>query len=267
MTEEAKIEEALVKHKLFCRSDTSVYDNAPPLNRKLSIGESVEVGNLDNCVVVALRNEDKAVVIRYSKTDNNYGNPIVTDNLIGVWSWMDVISTKMISNRILYHTPKYVQLNYSSRDISGLTHSLLSSGVIDNQDYQRGYVWTYEDKLEYIESIFNGRDIGKFVLVEDSSYRTEGIEILDGKQRVNAIMEFMMSHYEYGGRYWHQLSKMDRHCFENAGVQVATLDSERHSRADMLKTFLNVNAGGVPQTNAHLQHVRVLLEEELTNAT
>ena len=63
-------------------------------------------------------------------------------------------------------------------------------GLIDNPDYQRGYVWTLEDKQKLIQSIFNRADIGKFVFIEDENYREYRLEVIDGKQRLRAILDY-----------------------------------------------------------------------------
>ncbi len=48
-------------------------------------------------------------------------------------------------------------------------------------------------------------------------------------------------------------------------VQIARVDEDRYTRADLLRIFLEVNAGGVPQSDEHLNHVRELLAAEEAN--
>lgn len=56
--------------------------------------------------------------------------------------------------------------------------------------YQRDYVWSQEDKESLIDSIFNHIEIGKFVLVF-KGYEGDMYEVLDGKQRLSALQEFL----------------------------------------------------------------------------
>ena len=70
-----------------------------------------------------------------------------------------------------------------------------------NPEYQRDYVWSEEDKVDLIDSIMHHRDIGKFVFVEnpfDHSKERGGdsYEVLDGKQRINAIIGFINGEFK-----------------------------------------------------------------------
>ena len=67
------------------------YDIEVPDNRRLYTGDRVEIGNLENCIVVETSPDFKKVIVEYTRTDNNYGNPITTDGLIGGWTWFDIV--------------------------------------------------------------------------------------------------------------------------------------------------------------------------------
>lgn len=232
-----------------------------PDSRKVYPGDEVVIGNLENCIVVETSPDFKQVIIEYSRTDNNYGNPITTKGVIGGWSWLDAIKLNDNDKEIAVKRP--ISVSMINTDLGGLLHNVIRRGIIDNQDYQRGYVWTEQDKVNYLRSVFEDRDLGKFVFVEDKSYKEYRLEVLDGKQRLSALLDFHCSLISYEGKYWHELSKYDRHLFESRMVQFATIDRNRYTRADLLKLFLEVNVGGVPQTEEHLDHVRELLKQEL----
>ena len=48
-----------------------------------------------------------------------------------------------------------VIINFNNSTIESLLHTYYNFGINMNPDYQRDYVWTMEDKLLLIDSIFN----------------------------------------------------------------------------------------------------------------
>jgi uncharacterized protein with ParB-like and HNH nuclease domain len=66
-----------------------------------------------------------------------------------------------------------------------------------NPDYQRDLVWSLEDKVNLIDSIYNDIEIGRFAFIK-TDYSKNNFdfdkdfywEILDGKQRISAIIDF-----------------------------------------------------------------------------
>jgi hypothetical protein len=237
------------------------YDIDVPENRRLYPGDRVEIGNLEDCVVVETSDEFKYVTIEYTSIDNNYGNPIVTKGCIGEWTWMDVFPYSDDDERE-FAVQRDNVVNYVNTDLEGMVNSIFNRGMVDSPDYQRGYVWTEEDKLRYVESAFKDLDLGKFIFVHDATYKDYRLEVLDGKQRLSALIEFVTSQLKYKGKYFHEMSRKDRRLFKSRMVQTATIDRNTYSRTDLLNLFLEVNAAGVPQTEEHLEYVRGLLAEE-----
>ena len=240
------------------------YDIPVPANRQLVAGQRVVIGNLKDCTVVETTPDFKKVIVEYTKVDNNYGNPITTTGCIGGWCWFEVIPENKVPLKS-FAVNRHDVAQMISSDVSSLISQVYRRGLIDNTDYQRGYVWTNEDKYGYLETVFEDRDLGKFVFVQDGTYKEYRIEVLDGKQRLNTLLGFVTSQFQYNGYYYHQLSNQDRRLFNSRRVQSATIDRNNVSREDLLKLFLEVNTAGVPQTNEHLNYVRNLLKEEQDN--
>lgn len=233
----------------------------PPQCRQLAIGDELEIGSLVNCVVAGLSDDQRYVLVEYTQVNNNYGSPIETDGCFNVWAWVDVIPKAQIELTTL--STSRLRPTLISSDVSALTSNVFSRGVIDNPDYQRGYEWTLEDKQRLIGSIMAERNIGNFLFVQFGYVKNQGmLEIMDGKQRLNAIIDFVTSRFTYEGKYYHQLSRRDRVHFDNFRVNYAYLDGERMTRAELLETFLEVNSSGVPQSQEHLQKVREMLALE-----
>lgn len=231
-----------------------------PERRRLKVGDKVEIGNLENVTVIDVRDDFRHIIVEYSRTDNNRGNPITTDGHIGCWEWYNIIPLR--ENETSLSSDGYRIQYFQTTLNDGVIRKLLKYGINDSPIYQRGYVWNETDKEKLIDSIMNGRDIGKFVFVQDKTYKTVGTTILDGKQRSNAIIEFITSKFPYKGKYWDELSCLDRDRFESRLCQVAELDSNRYTERELIEIFLDVNAAGVPQTEEHLAYVRGLLNKE-----
>jgi len=235
---------------------------AIPPSRLLHIGDKVEIGMLQDAVVIAVHDEGKAITVQHAElrvreSRNNPGIPVTS---IGTWPWTsayrleDMTPSKLTNQPIQY-------LTYLNSGLDSLVHRMYRCSVEDNPDYQRGYVWTEEDKQRYLESIFEARDLGRFIFVEYDYPRVD--ELFDGKQRLSTIMDLIESRIAYRGVYWHQMSPSDRNAVENRPVQFAELNGSRIPRVELLQIFLMVNAAGVPQTEAHLDHVKSLIAAEL----
>lgn len=246
--------------------DVDLYDYhtaVPPANRQLKPGDALELGALKDCKVFETRNEGRLVILSYHNLRRERGAVIDEGLDYRAVHWTEVVPTANNRTEHLVVDP----LMYDGYRTSTLD-SLLSRylrGLEDSPDYQRGYVWTAEDKHRLLESLCNGREIGRFIFVSHPWPRKD--EILDGKQRLTCLWEFFTSQIAYQGVYWHELSPRDRDRIEQRSIQYADLPSERYSKADLLRVFLELNAAGVPQTEEHLSKVREQLARELALAS
>ena len=260
LTREERIQNAWEMYKLL----DGEMDLIPPVPacRLLEVGTKVELGNLKDCVVAELSEDGRLVLVEHTRVESNYGNPISTEGCFCVWPWFDVFPLDMIEETAF--ASDRLRPHYLTGTVSSLCEMALRQGLIDNPDYQRDYVWTLEDKQRLIESVMLERNIDSFIFVKYPFEKYKGRnEILDGKQRLNALVEFYTSQYPYKGRFYHQLSARDRNRFESLRITYGQMDGERMSRAELLSMFLETNTGGVPQTEEHLEKVRTLLEAEL----
>lgn len=243
-------------------SDRSLY---PPMlfpvpeNRRLQVGDEVQIGNLDNVFVLALHDDGEAVTVRHDHISRRH-EPSPPGQATGTWHWTDVLKVGDSGTTRFADSSVMDRVNYSNSSIDSVISHMLKCGVHDNPDYQRGYVWTEEDKRLYLDSLFEGRELGRFIFVRYDYPR--GDELFDGKQRLSTLLALVQSRLPYKGIYWHELSQRDRNVVEGRSVQFAQLNGNQVTRLDLLKIFLAVNAAGVPQTEEHLNHVRGLIAEE-----
>lgn len=225
---------------------------AVPENRRLVVGQEVLVGQLRDAVVVALHEDGEVVIIEHSGDKPRPGE--VASRSFGAWHWMAVLPKVTPQSTRLAYSPSYSVQTFLSTPIGTLVRRMYSEGVNDSPRYQRGYAWTQEDKDRFLETLFAGRPLGTFIFVRHHDGSPD--EVLDGKQRLNTLLDLVMSVTPFRGVYWHEMSEADRNTVMQRAAQFADLDDKQYSPADFWDIFLDVNAAGVPQTEEHLAFAR-----------
>lgn len=150
--------------------------------------------------------------------------------------------------------------------------------------YQRGYVWNLEDKQKLINTILNKNSAGIVVVRKRSfgnaydiinSYKDGNnkykfddkpdvhlLDIVDGKQRLSAIKEFVDNKFPtLDGVYFNDFSFVSKRQFEGSQSLGFFEFPESARDIDIMHSFLNVNNAGVPQDKKHLNEVRKAFEE------
>lgn len=84
-------------------------------------------------------------------------------------------------------------------------------------------------------------------------------EILDGKQRMRAILDFYEDRFQYKGKYFSQLSVKDQNHFKRYPVSVA--ETSEMSKEQVLRYFINLNSNGKVMSQDHLNKVKQMLEK------
>jgi uncharacterized protein with ParB-like and HNH nuclease domain len=134
-----------------------------------------------------------------------------------------------------------------------------------DSDYQRELVWKLEHKRDLIVSIFNGFPIGSISVIESNiSTRIDYIEVVDGKQRINAIWEFFENKFSINidGKdyFFNDLPIPTQRKLKNSchiGVNVLNSDI---TEIEKFEYFYAINFKGVPQNNLH----RTMIESKLS---
>lgn len=232
-----------------------------PAARGMCVGGEVEIGALENAVVEEIR--DPYVLVSYDNKPSR-DNPVpLYDRHYNVWYWWDLLPKNQYRDEgYKFSEERRTWTTWSNSGLDQLIDMGCRGEFEDNPDYQRGYVWSWLDKYNFIKSVFDGLDLGKFVLVR-YDYPRNQTEILDGKQRISTVVDFVLGRFKWNDRYWWEISWADRHQFTSRMVQYIRLDGSRTTRAERLRLFLEVNAAGVPQTEVHLTKVRQLYQEAL----
>ena len=135
------------------------------------------------------------------------------------------------------------------------------------QHFQRGLVWTLEQKQLLIESIYQGIEIGKFLFRFNSWQRREkereesgrghDFDCIDGKQRFFAILDFLQNKYpDSHGNYWKDLSSNAHGRFTNYGNLSYGQMPEDATDEEVIDNFLTLNFTGTPMSPEHIEYVR-----------
>lgn len=132
-------------------------------------------------------------------------------------------------------------------------------------DFQRAHVWDDEKRRRYVEYSLRGgmgaRDIYFNMRGWNDGVVAYPLQLVDGKQRMEAARCFMRSELEvFGGHLFKDIGGFLR--FHTARFHVNINDLE--TRAQVLQWYLDLNDGGVVHTSTELDKVRALLDRELS---
>lgn len=136
--------------------------------------------------------------------------------------------------------------------------------------YQRGFVWTIKDKQLLVESIYQGIDCGKLLVRKRGWKELEQMaaagetelsfnDIVDGKQRLNAIKEFIEEKFaDLHGNYYGDLSALSQHKLTDHQLFSYSELPENTQDASVIRQFLKLNFTGVAQSAEHINFVKSL---------
>jgi hypothetical protein len=71
-----------------------------------------------------------------------------------------------------------------------------------NRRYQRKLVWSIEEKRAFVDSLQQGFPVPLILLADVEHDGIDRFEIIDGMQRLNAIVSFIEGEFELGGKYF-----------------------------------------------------------------
>lgn len=226
--------------------------------RIFNIGDSVKWGNHENVTVSEVLFDGLAYYLHFDYMTESHGRPVNTiENHIVFW--FDIFPITSFCEGKRMSCVDDVRIDYYNNDISSLIHKVYSAGVNFNPSYQRDLVWTIEQKVALIDSIFNNVDIGKFTFIKLDYSADLYYEILDGKQRLTTICEFYEDRFEYNGKKYSQLCYSDSHHFTRYPIIQGEVSNLTQNQ--IYKLFLKMNTSGTPVSKEHLESIKSLITE------
>lgn len=257
-TEENKIIDSMRK-----KIDEKVIDKTEiemPLERNLKVGDAVEVGFLKNAKIIDIY-MNRYILVKYENIKIQNKEEVFLGYEYNFFDWNNVFLKERIKDTKVSNHKRY-PASQTTRQLDWLFEIVNKNNCFDNPAYQRDYVWSLKDNIDYIDSVFSDRELGKFAFINHGYEYEQNLEIMDGKQRINCIKNFLMDKFKYKGYFWSELSKQDRMFFEGRSISVIEFDNKNLTKVDKLKIFININEGGVPQSDEHLKTVKKMLEVE-----
>lgn len=122
----------------------------------------------------------------------------------------------------------YLEISVENPPISKIYEWFTQGKLIVNRRYQRKLVWTLEDKQALVETISNRYPLPNILLaaVED------GYEIIDGLQRINAIIDFINQQFTTSSGYLfntHEWPAAKQYLSSAIGSDAETTDTPKES--------------------------------------
>ncbi|WP_162415484.1 GmrSD restriction endonuclease domain-containing protein [Cyclobacterium roseum] len=168
-------------------------------------------------------------------------------------------------------------LSIKGESIQSLYGSYLSKTFLVNRRYQRKLVWSIEEKRSFIDSIIKGYPVPLVLLAEVSGDKGKKLEIIDGMQRMNAIMSFIDQEFDIGGAYFdldtmadtkylkderkidQKMPLMDRMlCTEIVRYQIPLSVFQESGTSHIDEVFRRLNSGGKHLSKQELRQAGAL---------
>lgn len=240
--------------------------------RQFEIGESVVWGHHNNTVVLEKELEGQIYLTHTDsvKEADRESYQRESHTISTQWqSWVDltkIFDVEEARAREKFSVKDDVNLQFLQSTINSFDTYVYHFGIDMNPDYQRGLVWSLEDKQSLIDSIFNNVDIGKFSLIQrdyETAKKTtqHTYEVLDGKQRLTALIEFREDRFRYKGKLFSELHFADQIHINGYSISVAHVKDM--TKEQIYRYFLKLNTSGKPMDGKHLDHVKDLWLKEL----
>lgn len=94
------------------------------------------------------------------------------------------------------------ELSIRGENVQRIYDYYVSKKLLSNRKYQRKLVWSIEEKQAFIDSIINGFPVPLILLAEVPYKDINRYEIIDGMQRLNAIVSFIEGDFAINGKYF-----------------------------------------------------------------
>lgn len=230
---------------------------------EFTLGEPVLYGARRDVKVAEVLHNRMVYVITIEKTIDN--KPCM-DTRIVPWFQLRKTHSAQPTN---FATNQDLRLHWRNTNIHGLLHAYHYAGIDMSPAYQRDLVWTKEDQIQLLDSVFSNTSIGSFLLYTRETSEMQDpdrdplYEIVDGKQRLHTLVNFFCDRLAYRGYTYTQLSSADKNVFLDTNVSIAYIN--RSSRKDILRIFLMLNKTGHVMSAQDLAKAENLYIQECAN--
>jgi hypothetical protein len=242
--------------------------NKTLMGNHTEIIEICKTGDVNDIIVKEYGNLIKVKVDDYQRSTKHIGENVISHpksriNILNYDIESIAYRLKLRDNYVKYETISGIKV----AEVNWNPYVINKEGV--KEYFQRGFVWNLEQNQNLIESIYSNIDCGKILVRHRKWTELEGMikiglteelsfyDIIDGKQRLNAIRGFLDDEYpDHLGNYFSDLSINSQHAFNMSMLfSYSEIDGDV-SDSYIISQFLKLNFMGVPQSKEHLDFVR-----------
>jgi hypothetical protein len=179
----------------------------------------------------------------------------------------------------LRDTPRVTEVRYSVHQPWGsffaedgwLSEKHQMTTVEIQPEFQRGYVWTEDQQISYVENMCKGFITGRDIyfnhpywmgsMSDDAHYSDFPIVCVDGQQRIGAARRFINNELPiFGGHFFHDFEDWERMTFDLHQLWFNLCVNNLKTDRDVYHWYLELNSGGTIHTEADVARVPKLLE-------
>lgn len=153
------------------------------------------------------------------------------------------------------------RVHHSLRYLKDTIDRYVDEGLVLNPDFQRGYVWTEEQQIKFVEHLLKGGKTNPIYLNQKGwmkDFKGEFV-CVDGLQRITACMMFLNNEIPVFG---HLLNKFEDKI--STSIHMEFVVNNLPTKADVLKWYIELNSGGTAHTKEEINRVKGLLENEIS---
>jgi hypothetical protein len=165
----------------------------------------------------------------------------------------------------LCELPKRIEFGNYKTDVSirylkkNIEEFISDYGLDLNPNFQRGHVWTNEQRVKFIEFLLEGGKPSPILLnhtnwMKFSKSKDDKFVIVDGLQRLTALLMFIDDELTVYNEFKYSY-------FDNVSISVQIYVNNLKTDKEVLKWYLELNEGQTPHTKEELERVRQLLLE------
>lgn len=262
-----RIEGLRLRNIKDCIDTVKTVGNAPNERKVFQVGESVKTSHhgLISAIVLNILSEGVYEVRINYRTTKPYSKEYADYTDVRVYGWYDVF--KATDKECNIELGEHMRIRFMQQSIQSLIYKYFDDRGLDmSPSYQRGIVWTDKQKEELLTSIFNHIDIGKFVFIYNK-YEPGGFNytILDGKQKLQTIVDFYSDKFTYKGYYYSELGFMQQYTLLDHSISIAELKEEVVTEEMILDYFIRLNTMGTPMSQEHIDKV-IRIRENLVES-
>lgn len=110
--------------------------------------------------------------------------------------------------------------------------------------FQRPPVWTQAQQIRFIESIWGGLPLGAYVYNRGVWMSPYDGWLLDGQQRITAILDYIADKFPVHGYVWSELSVVDHRMFK--AIPMSCMETHLEDPAQLAEIYDRLAYGGTP---------------------